>query len=105
MQPYPEARLAGAFGCGVRVTQQFRSKFTVTSFIFEWRIYLSGALPHHHHLSNYYIQQHHNNNILQQSKEANIILAIEAIRYNPQISIQATTKTFRAPETTLRSRL
>jgi len=53
------------------------------SFIFEWRIYLSGVLPRYHHLSNYYIQQHYNNNILQQSKEANIIFTIKAIHYNP----------------------
>ena len=40
-----------------------------------------------------------------QAKEANIVLALEAIRQDPQLSIRAAAKTYGAPETTLRYRI
>jgi len=57
------------------------------------------------HLTYYHQQQQNNNTMPQQSKEANITLAIEAIHHDPQLSIQAAARVFEAPKTTLRTRL
>ena len=55
--------------------------------------------------SNYHMQQRNNNTMPQQSKEANITLAIEAIHRDPKISIQQAAKIYIVSKTTLRAQL
>ena len=55
--------------------------------------------------SNYHMQQRNNNTMPQQSKEANITLAIEAIHRDPEISIRQAAKIYMVSKTTLRARL
>jgi len=49
--------------------------------------------------------QRNNNNMPQQSKEANIILAIKAIHRDPKILIRQAAKIYEVSKTTLRTRL